>query len=135
MDCHGHYFFSANVKRDDNEDDLTTKFMGLQRQHTFQGYMLKFTPGFSQAWAKIIDVEGGLNPLVKDVALDSTGYIFSLITYEQQDGVKMMRIQKYDQCGELVSGFDVQPGTIISREAFITIDSRDDVIAFHSYSQ
>ena len=47
----------------------------------------------------------------------------------------MMRIQKYDQCGELVSGFDVQPGTFISREAFITIDSRDDVIAFHSYSQ
>ena len=51
--------------------------------------MLKFTPGFSQAWAKMIDVEGGLNPLVKDVALDSTGYIFTLITYEQQDGVKV----------------------------------------------
>ena len=49
--------------------------------------------------------------------------------------IQMMRIQKYDQCGELVSGFDVQPGTFISREAFITIDSRDDVIAFHSYSQ
>ena len=47
----------------------------------------------------------------------------------------MMRIQKYDQCGELVSGFDVQPGTFISREAFISIDSQDDVIAFHSYSQ
>ena len=47
----------------------------------------------------------------------------------------MMRIQKYDQCGELVSGFDVQPGTFISREAFISVDSKDDVIAFHSFSE
>jgi len=134
-DCHGHYFFTSNVKLLGDKEDLSKKFLGLQRSHHLQGYMLKFTPGFSQAWAKMIDVEGGLNPLVKDVALDSTGYIFTLITYEQQDGVKMMRIQKYDQCGELVSGYDVQPGTFISREAFISIDSRDDVIAFHSYSQ
>jgi hypothetical protein len=54
-----------------------------------QGYMLKFTPRFSQAWAKMIDVEGGINPLVKYEALDSTGYIFALITYEQEDGVKV----------------------------------------------
>ena len=54
-----------------------------------QGFMLKFSAGFSQAWAKMIDVEGGLNPLVKDVALDSTGYIFTLITYEQLDGTKV----------------------------------------------
>ena len=47
----------------------------------------------------------------------------------------MMRIQRYDQCGELVSGFDVQPGTFISREAFLSIDSKDDVIAFHSFSE
>ena len=51
--------------------------------------MLKFSAGFSQAWAKMIDVEGGINPLVKDVALDSTGYIFTLITYEQLDGTKV----------------------------------------------
>ena len=31
----------------------------------------------------------------------------------------MMRIQRYDQCGELVDGFDVQAGTFISREAFL----------------
>jgi len=134
-DCHGHYFFTSNVKLVGDREDLSKKFMGLQRNHHLQGYMLKFTPGFSQAWAKMIDVEGGINPLVKDIALDSTGYIFALITYEQEDGTKMMRIQKYDQCGELVSGFDVQPGTFISREAFISIDSQDDVIAFHSYSQ
>ena len=47
----------------------------------------------------------------------------------------MMRIQRYDQCGELVSGFDVQAGTFISREAFLSIDSNDDVIAFHSFSE
>ena len=89
-DCHGHYFFSANVKRDDNEDDLQTKFMGLQRQHNFQGYMMKFTPGFSQAWAKMIDVEAGINPLVKDVALDSSGKIYAMITYEStMDGSKV----------------------------------------------
>merc|ERR1719268_258723 len=128
-------FFTSNVKLVGDREDLSKKFMGLQRNHHLQGYMLKFTPGFSQAWAKMIDVEGGINPLVKDIALDSTGYIFALITYEQEDGTKMMRIQKYDQCGELVSGFDVQPGTFISREAFISIDSQDDVIAFHSYSQ
>ena len=89
-DCHGHYFFSANVKRDDDDqDDLETKFMGLQRQHKFQGYMMKFTPGFSQAWAKMIDVENGINPLVKDVALDSSGKIYAMITYEQLDGSKV----------------------------------------------
>lgn len=134
-DCHGHYFFSSNVKLVGDREDLSLKFLGLKRSHHLQGYMLKFTPGFSQAWAKMIDVEGGINPLVKDLALDSTGYIFALITYEQQDGVKMMRIQRYDQCGELVSGFDVQAGTFISREAFLSIDSNDDVIAFHSFSE
>lgn len=134
-DCHGHYFFSSNVKLVGDREDLSLKFLGLKRSHHLQGYMLKFTPGFSQAWAKMIDVEGGINPIVKDLALDSTGYIFALITYEQQDGVKMMRIQRYDQCGELVSGFDVQPGTFISREAFLSIDSQDDVIAFHSFSE
>ena len=72
-----------------DKEDLSKKFLGLQRSHHLQGYMLKFTPGFSQAWAKMINVEGGLNPLVKDVALDSTGYIFTLITYEEQDGVKV----------------------------------------------
>jgi len=65
--------------------------------------------------------------------LDSTGYIFALLTYEQGD-TKVIRVQKYDQCGEIVNGFDVKPGTFISREAFLTIDSNDDVIAFHSYS-
>ena len=29
---------------------------------------------FRQAWAKMIDVEGGTNPLIKDTALDSKGY-------------------------------------------------------------
>jgi hypothetical protein len=28
---------------------------------------------FRQAWAKMIDVEGGMNPLIKDTALDSKG--------------------------------------------------------------
>ena len=46
----------------------------------------------------------------------------------------MMRIQRYDQCGEYLDGFDVQAGTFISREAYISIDSNDDVIALHSYS-
>jgi len=133
-DCHGHYFFTSNVKLVDDREDLSVKFLGLQRSHHLQGFMLKFSTGFSQAWAKMIDVEGGINPLVKDVALDSTGYIYALITYEQEDGAKMMRIQRYDQCGEFVSGFDTQAGTFISREAFISIDSQDDVIAFHSYS-
>ena len=88
-DCHGHYFFSANVKRADDQEDLRSKFMGLKRQHNFQGYMMKFTPGFSQAWAKMIDVENGYNPLVKDVALDSSGKIYAMITYEQLDGSKV----------------------------------------------
>merc|ERR1712214_267267 len=57
-----------------------------------------------------------------------------MITYEQLDGSKMMRIQRYDQCGEYLDGFDVQAGTFISREAYISIDSNDDVIALHSYS-
>lgn len=133
-DCHGHYFFSANVKRSDDQENIKAKFMGLERKHNFQGYMMKFTPGFSQAWAKMIDVEDGFNPLVKDVALDSSGKIYAMITYEQLDGTKMMRIQKYDQCGEFIHGFDVQAGTFISREAYISIDSNDDVIALHSYS-
>jgi len=133
-DCHGHYFFSANVKRADDQEDLRSKFMGLKRQHNFQGYMMKFTPGFSQAWAKMIDVENGYNPLVKDVALDSSGKIYAMITYEQLDGSKMMRIQRYDQCGEYLDGFDVQAGTFISREAYISIDSNDDVTALHSYT-
>ena len=34
----------------------------------------------------------------------------------------------------LIQGFDVQAGTFISREAYISIDSNDDVIALHSYS-
>merc|ERR1711963_263986 len=33
-----------------------------------------------------------------------------------------------------IQGFDVQAGTFISREAYISIDSNDDVIALHSYS-
>ena len=45
--------------------------------------------GFSQAWAKMIDVEDGFNPLVKDVALDSSGKIYAMITYEQLDGTKV----------------------------------------------
>ena len=44
-DCHGHYFFSANVKRADDQEDLQAKFMGLERKHNFQGYLMKFTPG------------------------------------------------------------------------------------------
>ena len=46
-------------------------------------------PGFSQAWAKMIDVEEGFNPLVKDVALDSSGKIYALVTYEQLGGEKV----------------------------------------------
>ena len=45
--------------------------------------------GFSQAWAKMIDVESGYNPLVKDVALDSSGKIYAMVTYEQLDGTKV----------------------------------------------
>ena len=44
-DCHGHYFFSANVKRSDDQENLGAKFMGLERNHNFQGYLMKFTPG------------------------------------------------------------------------------------------
>ena len=44
-DCHGHYFFSANVKRSDDQENLSAKFMGLKRKHNFQGYLMKFTPG------------------------------------------------------------------------------------------
>ena len=72
-------------------EDLSVKFLGLERQHHLQvwlhtndnamlkarkvswmnpkcgtqGFLLKFTPGFRQAWAKMLDVEGGFNPLVK----------------------------------------------------------------------
>ena len=103
-DCHGHYFFSANVKRSDDQENLSAKFMGLKRKHNFQGYLMKFTPGwsqlkivgdtftragFSQAWAKMIDVESGYNPLVKDLALDSSGKIYAMVTYEQLDGTKV----------------------------------------------
>merc|ERR1712013_831577 len=133
-DCHGHYFFSSNVKLTQDREDLSVKFLGLERQHHLQGFLLKFTPGFRQAWAKMLDVEGGFNPLVKDIALDSSGYIFALLTYEKEDDSKEIRVQKYDQCGEFVAGFDIRPGTFISREAYLTIDSNDDVIAFHSYS-
>ena len=38
-----------------------------------QGFLLKFTPGFRQAWAKMLDVEGGFNPLVK------VGFLFTLV--------------------------------------------------------
>ena len=48
--------------------------------------------------------------------------------------MQMMRIQRYDQCGEYLDGFDVQAGTFISREAYISIDSNDDVTALHSYT-
>jgi len=133
-DCHGHYFFSSNVKLTQDREDLSVKFLGLDRQHHLQGFLLKFTPGFRQAWAKMLDVEGGFNPLVKDIALDSSGFIFALLTYEKEDDSKEIRVQKYDQCGEFVAGFDIRPGTFISREAYLTIDSNDDVIAFHSYS-
>ena len=37
----------------------------------------------------MIDVENGINPLVKDVALDSSGKIYAMITYEQLDGSKV----------------------------------------------
>ena len=47
-DCHGHYFFSANVKRSDDQENLAARFMGLERKHNFQGYMMKFTPGREQ---------------------------------------------------------------------------------------
>ena len=82
----------------------------------------------------MIDVEDGYNPLVKDVALDSSGKIYAMITYEQLDGskvywwlyssdyqeihiinVQMMRIQRYDQCGEYIDGFDVQERLVIKR--------------------
>jgi len=85
--------------------------MGLQRRHNLQGFLLKFTPGFRQAWAKMIDVEGGVNPVIKDTALDSKGFIFAMITYEKQNGIKVMRVQRYDQCGEYVAGADIKPGT------------------------
>jgi len=45
----------------------------------------------------MLDVEGGFNPLVKDIALDSSGYIFALLTYEKEDDSKEIRVQKYDQ--------------------------------------
>ena len=48
--------------------------------------------------------------------------------------MQMMRIQRYDQRGEYLDGFDVQAGTFISREAYISIDSNDDVTALHSYT-
>jgi len=133
-DCHGHYFFASNVKLVNDREDLSIPFMGLKRSHNLQGFLLKFTPGFRQAWAMMIDVEGGINPLIKDTALDSRGYIFAMITYEREDGVKVMRVQKYDQCGELDSGADIKPGTFASREAYLGIDSKDDIMAFHSYT-
>lgn len=37
----------------------------------------------------MIDVEEGFNPLVKDVALDSSGKIYALVTYEQLGGEKV----------------------------------------------
>ena len=37
----------------------------------------------------MVDVESGYNPLVKDVALDSSGKIYAMITYEQLDGTKV----------------------------------------------
>jgi len=133
-DCHGHYFFSSNVKLTEDREDLSVKFLGLERQHHLQGFILKFTPGFRQAWTKMLDVEGGYNPLVKDISLDAVGYIFALLTYEKEDDSKEIRVQKYDQCGEFVAGFDIRPGTFISREAYLAVDSSNDVIAFHSYS-
>ncbi|XP_023338533.1 uncharacterized protein LOC111709154 isoform X2 [Eurytemora carolleeae] len=133
-DCHGHYFFASNVKLLNDKEDLSIPFMGLERKHNLQGFLLKFTPGFRQAWAKMIDVEGGLNPMIKDTALDSRGYIFAMITYEREDGIQVMRVQRYDQCGELDSGSDVKPGTFASREAYLGIDSKDDIVAFHSFS-
>ena len=64
----------------------------------------------------MLDVEGGVNPLVKDIVLDSTGFIFALLTYEKEDDEKVcwqcvvpvmgeihiintqvIRVQKYDQ--------------------------------------
>lgn len=53
-DCHGHYFFSANVKRSDDQENLAAKFMGLKRKHNFQGYLMKFTPGKMIRSEKII---------------------------------------------------------------------------------
>ena len=35
-DCHGHYFFSSNVKLTDDREDLSVKFLGLERQHHLQ---------------------------------------------------------------------------------------------------
>ena len=97
----------------DDHQDLSVPFMGLERRHHLQGFMLKFTPGFRQAYAVMVDVEGGTNPLIKDTALDSNGYVFGLVTYERDDGVKVMRIQRYDQCGEMVAAADVKVNIIL----------------------
>ena len=35
-DCHGHYFFSSNVKLTEDREDLSVKFLGLERQHHLQ---------------------------------------------------------------------------------------------------
>ena len=55
----------------------------------FKALQFLYLLGFSQAWAKMVDVESGYNPLVKDVALDSSGKIYAMITYEQLDGTKV----------------------------------------------
>ena len=45
--------------------DVVSKVLWMNPKYGTQGFLLKFTPGFRQAWAKMLDVEGGFNPLVK----------------------------------------------------------------------
>ena len=45
--------------------DVVSKVSWMNPKYGTQGFLLKFTPGFRQAWAKMLDVEGGFNPLVK----------------------------------------------------------------------
>ena len=45
--------------------DVVSKVLWMNPKCGTQGFLLKFTPGFRQAWAKMLDVEGGFNPLVK----------------------------------------------------------------------
>jgi len=45
----------------------------------------------------------------------------------------VIRVQKYDQCGELISGADVKDDTIDGRDAYLGIDSKDNVVLFHSH--
>ena len=77
----------------------------------------------------MIDVEGGDNPLVKDLVVNGRGQIFVLMTFETQVGNKVTSLVRYSQCGILEEKSDLEDGTFVSRDAYLATDGSNAILA------